>query len=241
MVSLKVKFSGTKLILVFTLNVCINTPCVVHFRKIVFHANWYYFSQNWFYSFILSEFQLISTFFRFKPNLATLPYMVNNGPLKKYIVMKCCFWNPNTTWNNFSNVRIVSGAARFEWTKKISIRVENTFTEVQRHRACAWQPLFYAATRTHCESGNDHAALSRFDPERTTINVFWLWWWGVDGMTVMVSHTQYGTILGGTFPSRITRKRLWTLQTIFFSDPRGEGRNWACTASCWNRIGFRVW
>ena len=67
------------------------------------------------------------------------------------------------------------------------------------NRACAWQPLFYAATRTHCESGNDHAALSRFDPEITTINVFWLWWWWGDVMTVMVSHTQHGTILGGLF------------------------------------------
>ena len=29
--------------------------------------------------------------FHLKPNLATLPYMVDNGPLKKHIVMKYCF------------------------------------------------------------------------------------------------------------------------------------------------------
>jgi len=54
------------------------------------------------------------------------------------------------------------------------------------------------------------------------------------------AHTAWNDIRG-TFPSRFTRKRLWTLQTIFLIDPSGEGRNWACTAGCWNRIGFRRW
>jgi len=40
--------------------------------------------------FHLSELQWISIFFRLKLNLATLPYVVKNGPLKKHIVMKYC-------------------------------------------------------------------------------------------------------------------------------------------------------
>jgi len=36
-------------------------------------------------------------------------------------------------------------------------------------------PYSYATRSTHYESGNDHAALSRFDPEIITISIFWLW------------------------------------------------------------------
>jgi len=44
-----------------------------------------------------------------------------------------------------------------------------------------------------------------------------------------------------SLPSWIMRNRLWTPQTIVLSDLSGEGRNGSCTASCWNRIGFRGW
>jgi len=46
---------------------------------------------------------------------------------------------------------------------------------------------------------------------------------GGDGMTVMVSHTQHGTILGGTFPSRITRKETLNAANYIFERSKWGG------------------
>ena len=82
-------------------------------------------------------------------------------------------------------------------------------------RACAWQPLFYAATRTHCESGNDHAALSRFDPERTTISVFWLWWGGRRHDGYGFAHTAWNDIRGD-FSIKDHAKRDFERRKLYF-------------------------
>jgi len=60
--------------------------------------------------------------------------MVNNGPQKTHC-HEVLFFGIQTRHEAISSYfRIVFGAARFEWTKKTSIRVENNFTEVHDTR-----------------------------------------------------------------------------------------------------------